>query len=86
MTAHPEGKYILLFVALKHSLLGREQGYHEPDALLNRYNDPEKNEKIPEFNITITPPGKTDYHFDLKLIDAEKGVPGPKAITHFNGA
>jgi hypothetical protein len=82
----PEGKYIVLFVALKHSLLGKETGYHQPDALLNRYNDPEKNEKNPDFNITITPPGKTDYHFDLKLIDAEKGVPGPKAITHFSGA
>jgi hypothetical protein len=81
----PEGKYIVLFVALKHSLLGQDQGYHQPDALLNLYNDPDKNEKIPEFNVTITPPGKTDYHFELKLIDTVKGVPGPKAVTHFGG-
>ncbi len=82
----PEGKYIVLFAALKHSLLGKDTGYHQPDALLNLYNDPDKNAKIPEFNVTITAPGKSDYHFDLKLIGAEKGVPGPKAITHFTGA
>ena len=80
----PQGSFIVLFVALKHSLLGKQQGYHEPDALKNRYNDPDKNAQNPEFQVDLAPPGKTDYHFNLALEGTEPGSPGPKSITHFN--
>jgi hypothetical protein len=77
----PEGSYIVIFAALKHSLLGKEQGYHQPDALKNRYNDPDKS----EFKVDVTRPGKTDYLFELALQGKEPvTTPGPKAITHFN--
>jgi hypothetical protein len=80
----PEGSYVVLFVALKHSLLGRQQGYHEPDALQNRYNDPDKNAANPEFKVDVKPPGKTDYNFDLKLAGTDPGSPGAKSIINFN--
>ncbi|HEV8071315.1 MAG TPA: hypothetical protein VGP76_26615 [Planctomycetaceae bacterium] len=80
----PEGSYVVLFAALKHSLLGKQQGYHEPDALKNLYNDPDKNAEHSEFKIDIARPGKTDYQFDLVLEGKEAVTPGPKAITRFN--
>ncbi|HXY37715.1 MAG TPA: hypothetical protein VEI07_26050 [Planctomycetaceae bacterium] len=80
----PVGKYIVLFVALKHSLLGRQQGYHEPDALKNLYNDPDKNEQNPQFNVEVTEPGSSDHQFNLALEGKMPGTPGPKSITRFN--
>jgi hypothetical protein len=79
----PEGSYVVLFVALKHSLLGRQQGYHEPDALQNRYNDPDKNAANPEFKVDVKPPGKTDYNFDLKLAGTDPGSPGGEIDYQF---
>jgi hypothetical protein len=77
----PEGSYIVLFVALKHSLLGKQQGFHQPDALKNLYNDPDKS----EFKVDVKRPGKTDYIFELVLQGKETvNTSGPKAITHFN--
>jgi hypothetical protein len=80
----PEGSYVVLFVALKNSLLGRHQGFHQPDALKNLYNDPDRNAQNPEFRVEVTQPGKTDYQFNLNLTGKEAGAPGPKSITHFN--
>jgi hypothetical protein len=80
----PEGSYVVLFVALKNSLLGKHQGFHQPDALKNLYNDPDKNAQHPEFRIEVTAPGKTDYQFNLNLTGKEAETPGPKSITHFN--
>jgi len=80
----PEGSFIVLFAALKHTLLGKQPGYHEPDALKNLYNDPDKNAEHSEFKIDIASPGKTDYQFELALEGKEPASPGPKAITHFN--
>jgi hypothetical protein len=77
----PEGSYIVIFTALKHSLMGKEQGYHQPDALKNRYNDPDKS----QWKVDVTGPGKTDYLFELALQGKDAvSTPGPKAIIHFN--
>ncbi len=80
----PLGSYIVLFVALKHSLMGKQEGYHQPDALRNLYNDPDKNATNPEFKVEVAPPGKSDYHFDLAIEGKDPVSPSPKAITHFN--
>ncbi len=80
----PAGSYIVLFVALKNTILGKNQGYHEPDALKNLYNDPDRNEKNPEFKLDLAAPGKNNYTFDLKLNGQETpGSPGDHAVTHF---
>jgi hypothetical protein len=80
----PQGSYIVLFVALKHTFLGRHTGYHEPDELKNLYNDPDKNGMNAEFQVEITSGGQADYHFDLALEGKEPAAsPAPKAITRF---
>ena len=43
------------------------RGFFPPDELKNLYNDPDKNSQNPDFKIELTPPGKTDYTFDLKV-------------------
>jgi hypothetical protein len=77
----PPGSYIALFVQLRMSTWG-EMGYNPPDNFKNEYNDPDKNEKNPEFKIDVAMPGKTDYQFDLKLAGKDLvASPGPRSIT-----
>jgi hypothetical protein len=76
----PPGSYVMLFAQLRMSTWG-EMGYNPPDAFKNEYNDPDKNEKTPEFKIDVALPGKTDYQFDLKIAGKEAGSPGPHAVT-----
>jgi hypothetical protein len=74
----PAGKFIVTFAVLEVT----NRGLLGPDQLNNLYNDPEKNDKIPEFHIDHQGPGKEDYVFDLKVAGKE-GVrnPGPRALT-----
>jgi hypothetical protein len=76
------GSYIVTFAKLHQR--GR-RGYFPPDELKNLYNDPDKNTEKPEFHVELTPPGKTDYTFDLKVA-GEKPVekPGPNAMTEIH--
>jgi hypothetical protein len=80
----PAGKYVVTFVKLQRlgSLLSDDDGYKPPDELKNRYNDPEKNAQVPENNINLEGPGKSDYVFNLE-VEGKQGVnaPGPHAIT-----
>lgn len=74
----PVGNYILLFAVLKPD----KHGYRGPDGLKNLYNDPDKNEKIPEYHLDLQPPGKTDWTFDLAVAGKEPvTTPGPHAAT-----
>jgi hypothetical protein len=80
----PEGSYIALFVSLEHARMGRSQGYHQPDALKNLYNDPDKNKDVKDFNVTLQKPGETDHQFNLDLAGKEPpSSPGPNAITSY---
>lgn len=74
----PAATYVVVFALLADR---KKEGLVGPDGLKNLYNDPEKNETIPEFKIGHKAPGKTDYHFDLKLAGNENPTPGPKALT-----
>jgi hypothetical protein len=74
----PEGSYVLLFAELQPRGHGAFVG---PDGLKNAYNDPDKNEKNPTFNVTVTAPGKTDYSFELPMAGTDQAEPGPHAIT-----
>jgi hypothetical protein len=76
----PPGSYVALFAQLRMSSWG-EMGYNPPDAFKNEYNDPDKNEKMPEFKVDIALPGKTDFQFDLKIAGKEAASPGPHAVT-----
>ncbi len=44
----PPATYVVVFAVLTDK---KKHGYVGPDELKNLYNDPEKNEKIPEFKI-----------------------------------
>lgn len=80
----PVGPYYVLFVALKHTVMGKKPGYHEPDALKNLYNDPDKAKDNPQFNVTVAAPGNSDYKFDLKLEGEEQAAnTGPNSVTQF---
>ena len=74
----PAGTYVIVFAALTDK---KKHGYVGPDELKNLYNDPEKNEKIPEFKIDHKAPGKADYEFNLKVAGSEKQTPGSQALT-----
>ncbi len=74
----PPATYVVVFAVLTDK---KKHGYVGPDELKNLYNDPEKNEKIPEFKIDHKAPGKTDYDFNLKVAGNENPTPGPKALT-----
>jgi hypothetical protein len=81
----PPGRYVVTFAALHaHGKVGHAgpDHYFQPDELKNLYNDPEKNAKEPQFNVTLEPPGKTDLYFDLAVAQ-KKAVtkPGPDAVT-----
>jgi hypothetical protein len=74
----PIGNYIVLFAALKPS----KTGFRGPDGLKNLFNDPDKNEKIPDYHIELKAPGKTDWSFDLAVAGKEPVTnPGPHAAT-----
>jgi hypothetical protein len=73
----PVGNYIVLFAVLKPA----KNGFHGPDGLKNLYNDPEKNEKVPDYHIELKPPGKTDYAFNLEVAGKEAASPGTHAVT-----
>jgi hypothetical protein len=77
----PPATYVFVFAVLTDQ---RKQGYVGPDELKNLYNDPEKNEKIPDFKIDHKAPGKSDYEFNLKLAGNENPTPGSKALTSIN--
>jgi hypothetical protein len=80
----PVGSYYVLFVALKHTVMGKKPGYHEPDALKNLYNDPDQAKDNPELNVTVSAPGKSNYTFDLKLEGHEQAAhTGPNSVTQF---
>ncbi|HEV8002599.1 MAG TPA: hypothetical protein VGP63_22120 [Planctomycetaceae bacterium] len=73
----PVGKYVVMITALKKKaatkagLGGMSDGatvqYLGPDMLKNLYNDPEKNQKDPNFVIDLQPPGIPDKQFNLVL-------------------
>jgi hypothetical protein len=52
-----------------------------PDQLENRYNDPDKNAKNPEFTIVHKARGKTDYAFNLNVTGEPPGSLGPRSFT-----
>jgi hypothetical protein len=84
----PAGTYVVEFVGLHaHKLHPRSMTtpFVGPDALKNLYNDPEKNKNNKDFVINITPPGRTDYAFDLKVEGKEPATPGKLALTQLNG-
>jgi hypothetical protein len=74
----PGGTYVVVFVQLNDK---KKKGFIGPDRLKNLYNDPEKNEKVPEFKIEHKKPGKTDYEFDLAVAGKDEGTTGPKSVT-----
>jgi|HubBroStandDraft_6_1064221.scaffolds.fasta_scaffold115982_2 hypothetical protein len=73
----PPGKYVVTFAQLKYK---KKRGFLGPDQLKNQYNDPDRNAKIPEFNVDVQPPGKKDYEFNLTT-PSEATAAGPKALT-----
>jgi hypothetical protein len=76
-------KYAVTFAVLRIT----PRGLVGPDQLKNLYNDPDKNQQIPEFNIDHEAPGKRDYLFDLKVAGQEgNDSPGPKALTELRTA
>jgi hypothetical protein len=82
------GKYVVTFVALHAHpggvggrLRGGPERYWQPDELKNLYNDPDRNAKEPKFNVTVEPPGKGDYLFDLTVKGKPRvKTPGPNAV------
>ena len=60
----PPGTYVVLFGQFN---MGGGLGHFDPpDLMHNLYNDPEKNAATPEFTVTVTAPGKSDYAFNLR--------------------
>jgi hypothetical protein len=83
------GSYVVTFVQLHHPkpLFGHRTSalYELPDELKNLYNDPEKNAAVPEFNVEIKPPGRSDWHFNLDVAGKDPiATPGPHAITRLD--
>ncbi len=76
----PPGTYVVLFGQFN---MGGGLGHFDPpDLMHNLYNDPEKNAATPEFTVTVTAPGKSDYAFNLALAGKEPiDQPGPTAVT-----
>jgi hypothetical protein len=74
----PTGNYIVLFAVLKPS----KAGFRGPDGLQNLYNDPDKNDKIPDYHLDLKPPGKADWTFDLAVAGKDPiTTPGVHAVT-----
>jgi hypothetical protein len=74
----PPGKYIVTFALLNFTT---KRGYLGPDQLKNEYNDPDRNQNVPELNIDHQTPGKKNYEFDLKVPSGDPLPAGPKALT-----
>ncbi len=71
----PPGSYTVLFAEL---LPRRGQQFSGPDKLGNLYNDPDKS----PFHVDITPPGKTDWTFNLEVAGRDPiPQPGSHAVT-----
>jgi len=74
------GEYVVAIAQL--FVRSKDNSCEGPDGLKNLYNDPDKNDKIPEFTINHAPPGKTDYVFNLKLAGEEPvSTPGPRSVS-----
>jgi hypothetical protein len=80
----PPGTYVVLFARL--NMGGRLGNFDGPDLLNNLYNDPDKNAADPEFQITVSEPGKSDYHFNLGIAGKPSATPGPHAVTELRAA
>jgi hypothetical protein len=80
----PPGTYVVLFARL--NMGGRLGNFDGPDLLNNLYNDPDKNVADPEFQITVSEPGKSDYHFNLGVAGKPSATPGPHAVTELRAA
>jgi hypothetical protein len=71
----PPGPYTVLFAEF---LARRGSVFIGPDKLGNLYNDPETS----PFHVEITPPGKTDWQFNLEIAGKDPvASPAPHAIT-----
>lgn len=91
------GKYVLTFVELKNPHALAKEGFaakirnqratHEanfyapPDQLKNLYNDPDKNAQVPQFQVDLQPPGRSDYEFNLEVAGKETAPPARNAVT-----
>jgi hypothetical protein len=74
----PPGSYIALFLDMSTSWGG---GYKGVDRFKNRFNDPDRNEKDPQFKVEVTEPGRTDWQFNLVTEgNSPPPAPGPKAV------
>jgi hypothetical protein len=72
----PAGSYIALFVQPKI----------DGDGLKNLYNDPDKNGKEERFQINLTPPGKSDWSFELVVAGKDAVTePGEHAVMADRG-
>ena len=72
------GDYVVVIAQLTSTA---DNGYRGPDGFNNLYNDPDRNEKIPEFVVKHDSPGKTDYVFDLKVAGEDPlSHPGSRAV------
>jgi hypothetical protein len=72
----PAGSYVVLFAQPKA----------DGDALKNLYNDPDKNDKEERFRIELTPPGKTNWSFDLAVAGKEPNTtPGEHSVMADRG-
>jgi hypothetical protein len=80
----PPGQYVVLFA--QFNMARRLGDFEAPDMLHNLYNDPDKNAAKAEFQITVSAPGKDDYHFDLSVAGVQPGVAGPHSITELRHA
>jgi hypothetical protein len=74
----PPGSYIALFEDLPTRWGG---GYAGSDNFKNRFNDPDQNEKDPQFHVEVTGPGRTDWQFNLVTEGKDApAAPGPKTV------
>jgi hypothetical protein len=56
-------------------------GYKGTDRFKNRFNDPDKNEAIPQFKVDLTDSGNADWQFNLVTEDnPPPAAPGPKTV------
>jgi hypothetical protein len=69
----PPGSYTVLFEELMPRRGSRFTG---ADQLKNLYNDPDTS----PFHVDISPPGKTDWGFNLEVAGKDPATPGPHAV------
>ncbi len=74
------GSYAVLFGKFRINPFGNA-GTTSGDLLNNLYNDPDKS----TFKYDLTPPGQTDYVFDLAVAGKQPiASPGPHAVTRIS--